>query len=251
MTYNETMNFLAHHVIGLRWAVSGAPPEFFAGNVLPDLLSMSGDGRLRGLSPALPPDGPLEAGIRLHLTADHAFHAGPAFKEVTSGASELLRSGDWEAPPRRVFFLAHVFVELALDAHLLRAQPGLADDLYDRLRAADPGAVHAGMSRLLTPAGGSPPALPRLASTVASFTEAGYLNDYRSPRGLAVALARVSRRGGVGNFETEADRQRLAAAFEAFAPRVAEVAETLLTVTPAPAGPWYNEAEITPARNDR
>jgi len=182
--------------------------------VLPDLLATSGDGRLR-VVPATAA-GDLADGVRLHLATDRRFHAHPAFREATAEASALLRATPFATPPRRVFFLAHVFVEIALDGCVLELQPDIADQLYAVLEAAGPERI-AGATRDLLSA--SQP-LPNLAKTIRHFLSARYLGSYSTVDGQAAALHRISRMAGLPGFSEASDRSLLAGAFAAFAPRL-------------------------------
>lgn len=119
------MNFLSHHAVARRLE-PGAPEGFFVGNVLPDIAQVR-------LKPG--PEGFLNAGIRLHLNSDRAFHGDPEFVRLCAVAGDGLRETPLSAPPRRVFFLAHVAVELALDSVLIRREPYLGDDLLSRAEA--------------------------------------------------------------------------------------------------------------------
>ena len=117
------MNFLSHHVVARRLE-PGAPDAFFVGNVLPDIAQVR-------LKPG--PEGSLNAGIRLHLNSDRAFHSDPEFVRLCGIAGDGLRQTALSTPPKRVFFLAHVAVELALDSVLLSLDGGLAEDLLARM----------------------------------------------------------------------------------------------------------------------
>lgn len=232
------MNYLSHqHLAGLV-VPAGAPPEFFAGNVLPDLLALAGDGRLRAEAVAgAPGDDPLARGVRLHHAADHWFHSHPAFKAATADASARLRAAPFEEAPRRLFFVAHVFVELALDAAVLRAAPGIADDLYRALAAVPPGYL----ARRVAEWRGAPPDGPRLrlAEFLPGFIASGYLRDYARPEGLALALSRIGWRVGLENFRLAEDRDRLARTFAAYESAAGRLRDTLFAPGAfAPSSPW-------------
>ena len=215
------MNHLSHHFVA-RAIDPGAPPEYFVGNLLPDIVAMSGEGRVR--SRRLVPEataGPLGQGVLLHLATDRRFHGAPEFLAANAEVSERLRSVPFAAPPRRVFFLAHVFVELALDAVLLRRDTALADHLYRQFDATEPEALARQAEALL----GRP--LPQLPDTLRRFARRRYLFEYADDTGLAGALQRVSHAAGVPNFESAEDRALLAEAFAAYRPRAEEIGPAL------------------------
>ena len=225
------MNFLSHHhVARLVAGNDDASPAFFLGNVLPDLMprpTAPGTGRrLRArhvAGKAAPPPTPLVHGVRLHLASDRAFHGSPVFQAATSEAGRLLADTAFVRPLRRVFFLAHIFVELALDAALVRTEdPGVADHLYDQFDRADLAELAKEVEALLGhPTPGLPDALER-------FARARFLFEYQSDLGLAQSLARIAARAGVlspeplnGSRQTHRDAARLAALFADFVPRAA------------------------------
>jgi hypothetical protein len=170
-------------------------------------------------------DGGLADGARLHLATDRRFHGHPAFREATAEASALLRAAPFTQPPHRIFFLAHVFVEIALDGRLLANHPGIADDLYGHLEAYGAEAIAAATPSLL----GRSTTLPNLAATVVGFLSARYLPTYASPSGQAAALHRIGLMAGLTGFPNTTDRSVLSGAFAEFAPRLAAWEDDLLT----------------------
>nr|CAA9296090.1 hypothetical protein AVDCRST_MAG63-4783 [uncultured Armatimonadetes bacterium] len=205
-----------------------APPPFFVGNALPDVLAATGAGRLRSHHVAACPDPDLTRGIALHLAADRQFHSSPGFLEGVASASAALRSTPFAVPPRRVFFLAHVFFELALDAVLLRRDAGIADDLYARFDACDLDAVAGAVAAIPGCAAGA----PGVAAALSRWAGVRYLYDYARDDGLANALHRISLRAGLEGFPDLRDRDRLSGLFAAFLPRAAAAGPALWVVPP-------------------
>jgi len=206
------------------------------GNVLPDLLGdAAGGGRLRArhVAGTGAPDSDLVRGVRLHLATDRRFHSHPLFLSAMAEASALLRAAPFAHPPHRVFFLAHIFVEIALDAVLLVRDPDgrfadAAGHFYGQFDRADLPAVAAETETLL----GRP--LPDLLPSLHHFARARYLFGYATGDGLARALSRVSRRVGLTDFASDDDRARLAAVFGAYLPRAAELGPYLWQPPNAP-----------------
>jgi hypothetical protein len=218
------MNFLSHHYVA-RGRAPEAPPAFYVGNVLPDLAAARrGGGRLRRCAVPRSPDPDLAQGLALHFATDKRFHTAALFVQAVAEASAALRGASWTLPPRRVFFLAHVFVEIALDAVLIRTDRGLADHLYAQFDAVDPGAIRAATETL----SGRP--LPHLTGMLARFTRSRYLYEYQSDEGLAKALHHISRRANLAGFARAGDRACLAALFTAFLPRAAQLGPALWAV---------------------
>ena len=206
------MNFLAHHAVALdRWGAD-APADAYVGNVLPDLVATSGEGRLRPQTlPADAPDTPLRRGVHLHFETDRRFHGLPAFADAQTVAKRLFRETAFRTPPTRVFFLAHAAVEIALDGLLFRAQPTLTADFYRRFADADLPAVLAQTQAMFPPA--TPPLLA-LARTIDRFVASRYLENYATFDGQAHALTRLSQRADIAQgFADPPDREQLTAFF--------------------------------------
>jgi len=196
------MNYLSHHYVARRvHPEQEAPPLFFLGNLLPDLLSQEGGGRLRSAGDAT---GPLADGIRLHLASDARFHAAPEFKAAQAEVTALLIAAPFTVPVHRRFFVAHILVEIALDALLLEDDPALPEDLYTCLADALVGDLRAEVEAIT----GYP--VPHLLSMVERFVKYRFLGDYAAPKGRARAVARICQRVGIENFTTAADLETLA-----------------------------------------
>lgn len=208
-----------------------AAPAFYVGNVLPDLISSSGVGRLRDKHAAgAGAETDLLRGVRLHLATDRRFHGHPAFAGAQADAKAALLAVPFSVPLHRVFFLAHAFVEVALDGLLMRRDAEIAHHFYSQFDALNLDKVAADAAALL----GLPTAPPELAATLHRFTDHRYLYGYADGPGQAEAMYRLSHRAGVGAFATESDRVQLAHLFDAFTPTLARHEDALLT-PPQPA----------------
>lgn len=214
------MNYLSHQFVARTVRPEpDAPALFFAGNLLPDLLAVSGDARVRDVSGYY---GVLAEGVALHLRTDRQFHGLAAFHAVQESANQLLLSAPWETPPRRRFFLAHVMTELALDAELLRQDPGLPGDLYGTLSEALQAGLVEETERLVRRP------VPNLGRSIERFLGSRFLYEYATADGLASALARVSARAGVPNFADPRDVATLSRVFGDFSTLLAPRTEELL-----------------------
>ncbi len=196
------MNFLSHHAVA-RAVAPEAPPLLFAGNLVPDWIGISGEGALKKhhVEGKL---GALADGVRLHLAADQRFHTDPVFVALCEEAKVLLRP----VPLKRVFFFAHVAVELSMDAHLLRSDPTHADDLFAKLELCLP--EIAPETALLL----ERDALPELAGVAERFVQNRWIMAYATDVGLARRLGQLGQRIGVDGL-TPDDQLRLADAFSA------------------------------------
>jgi len=196
------VNFLAHHVLATRFLSPTPPlPLYAVGTALPDLLPLASPrSRLRSaLVEATPAptaeDAALRAGVRAHLATDAAFHKAPAFAAAQAQAGESLDGAGFVGVRVRRFFVAHVLVELALDAALLRADPAVADEFYAAFAAADGDAV----TRWAEAAVARP--LPTLPGVLARFARSRYLLSYGEDAGVAEGLSRVCGRARQDTFE--------------------------------------------------
>lgn len=217
------MNYLSHQVVARRAFGASASPDVLCGNLLPDLLPTAGDGRIRTIpDTVLPAWSAFAQGARLHLETDRRFHGHPEFKRLCQTAGQMLRDAPFMEPPRRVFFVAHVAVELALDARALIREPYVADDLYTALITCTPARIAQAASAITnTPA-------PNLATSVSRFIAAGFLRSYATPSGLTQALHRVLQRGGLPGFVSN-DLPHLDAVFRALTAQITPVEDELWT----------------------
>ena len=178
---------------------SAPGPNYVLGNALPDLLPRNGTRFRPALLENSPTDDPSDAALRdgvlTHLATDAAFHRTASFERAQAGIKLLLRDGGFSSMRLRPFFLAHVLAELALDAALLRAEPGLAEAFYADFAAAD--FSHA--ARWTEAALGRP--FPELPAILARFARSRYLNSYRDDAGVAEGLSRLCARARQDTFD--------------------------------------------------
>lgn len=237
------MNFLAHFVIAARSLTPTPPlPFYVVGNALPDLLTLA-DRRRRlrpssvGQAPAATPEGnALRAGALAHLITDAAFHKTVAFADAQARLNGLIAQANFADMRVRRFFLAHVLVELALDAVLLRGDATLADNFYRAFSAAPPPQVAAWTETTL----GTP--LPTLPGVLTRFAASRYLLSYAHDDGVAEGLSRVSVKARQDAFVGD-NRRRLVGLVSQAVPIVAALTPALLheTVSALPVQPPTTE----------
>lgn len=106
------MNFFGHaHVAG--WFSEAGP--FVLGSMLPDFANVL------GVAPPRSRQADLAAGIELHHETDRVFHECDVFRELEDGARLSLSAAGVSKGARRA--LAHIGVELLIDAELGRREP--------------------------------------------------------------------------------------------------------------------------------
>ncbi len=242
------MNFLSHYVIARRlWSPPPAAlPAYAVGSALPDLIGLAaprvrlrkdplapnngGTGELGFgpssaiLAPPLLGAGGVSAGVRAHLATDAAFHKTAAFAEAQAEVGALFGDAGFVGIRVRRFFVAHVLVELALDAVLLRTDPALVEKFYAAFAQADFDAV----TRWAEHETGRP--LPRLPDVLARFAASRYLLSYITDAGVATGLSRTCQRARQDGFEGENFARLIPVVREAVG-LVAARAEALLSET--------------------
>lgn len=178
------MNFLAHYAL-----VRPAAPALTLGNALPDLLPLASPrARFRQANVVTSPAGLSRDGVLAHLAADAAFHRTTAFAQAQQEIKSLLPHAGFLDIRLRPFFFAHVCVELALDAVLLREDSTLADDFYAGLAAADFDEARLWAEQALHSS------LPSLPGVLTHFLQSRYLCSYHEDVGVAEGLSRVCAR---------------------------------------------------------
>ena len=93
--------------------------------------------------------------------------------------------------------MAHVLVELALDAVLLRDTPTLADEFYRDFAAADFGQITRWTETMVCQP------LPALPAVLTRFADSRYLYQYGEDEGVATGLSHLCRRARQDTFEGE------------------------------------------------
>ena len=185
------VNYLAH---GWHATLAGDPWEL-AGTALPDWLRVV-DRRMRAVrdraaacaAASDPRLASLAHGVLRHFDDDARFHTSAEFAAASAEVVGLLRPAREQAPGLRLSFVAHVLVEMLLDAELMRRDPARLGTYYDLLSGLDADEVE----RLATPLATKPAA--GLAPLVREFVSSRFLEGYADDAALVRRLARVLRR---------------------------------------------------------
>jgi hypothetical protein len=170
-------------------------PYMLAGTAVPDWLSVA-DRRVRARAARAKPliDDPdprlsaVASGVVQHHHDDAWFHDTDAFNDTCWQVTVLCRTA---APPDEGFrpsFLAHILVEILLDAELAAAAPGALDRYYAAVDQLDPLVVQAAVNQIAT--------VPtdRLAWFIERFCQERFLCDYTDDAKLLFRLNQVMRR---------------------------------------------------------
>jgi len=188
------VNHLAHFHQDRGRPHEGPPGWFTAGVAVLDLWPTFARARpqrrppvdpatVRGATPATPGGRALQRGLLRHLEVDAAFHVDPAFGAARAALAARAR----ELDRRLAALLTHVGVELALDARLLAADPGLARGFYAALEQVEPDALEAELVAII-----GPDAVGFQAAFEA-FRTRRHLEDWTRPEAVAASLAHAVR----------------------------------------------------------
>jgi hypothetical protein len=182
------VNYLAH---GFRYI---ADPWVVVGTALPDwlrVLARRERPRPDEVRPLCDDEDSRVAsfarGVIRHFDDDRRFHGSPVFAATRGDVARELRTVLAEAAGHRPSFIAHVLVEMQLDASLAAAAPGVVDAYYSAVASLDPEEIDAVLPRLL------PGRAPRLADLVRRFVAERFIDDYADPPALLRRLDRVVR----------------------------------------------------------
>jgi hypothetical protein len=184
------MNYLAHarHLLD--------DPYALAGSALPDWLRiLDRKNRFRAHAlPAVDDDDPraraILMGLAAHFDDDAWFHVHPAFTSLLEDTTLRLRA---RAPGVRASVLAHILIEMLLDAELMRRDPSALDRYVDALTRIDVRVLTDLAARHL------PRAPTRLPELVAYFAKNPFMAGYDSDDGVFARLSGLSTRVGLGD----------------------------------------------------
>jgi hypothetical protein len=183
------VNYLAH---GFRHVHD---PWLVAGTALPDWLRVlhrrarvTEESAAARVADADPRIAALARGVVTHHEDDRRFHGSAAFTETRRAVAQDLRAVLPESLGHRPSFVAHLVVEVQLDAAIEEQMPGCVDSYYRALGRLDPEEVERAADSL-APSG--PAGLARL---VRAFLSERFLADYGDPAAVVRRLDRVVRR---------------------------------------------------------
>ena len=174
-------------------------PYVLAGTAVPDWLGAAARGvRLPPRTAAKWVDSPesttaaLAKGVCRHHADDAWFHVTPAFGRLCAEFREAVEAASKEVEGRIAGLLAHVTVELLLDARLIEQNPSALDRYFDAVATVDPTAVALAVEKMT----GRRP--DRLAWFIRMFRQEQFLRDYLDDASLSRRLDQVFQRAGFG-----------------------------------------------------
>lgn len=186
------MNYFAHALPHLGRVY------FMAGLAVPDWISVI-DRRVRtparGARELLDDQDPrvreTAAGIIRHHDDDRWFHQTRAFAELNFAFANELRAYLPDDSSMRPGLLAHIAVELLLDARLMELHPRALDRYYNLMENVEPELIETVVNRI------SRQPTDQLAALIARFMDARFLADYGDDARLLYRLSQVMQRVGL------------------------------------------------------
>jgi len=182
------MNFLSHFYFDR----DNRDPERVIGIVLPDLVkNAKKEWSLRPeKQEAFYDDDTLSNifwGWKRHIEVDNYFHSSDFFCQHTQNIKNLI-SPILDSSPVRPSFVAHIALELMLDALLLTESKVEAEDFYSLLSEVDRDALECFLEL------NSVYDTDKFFKFLDEFIEASYLNSYREAKNIMYALNRICMR---------------------------------------------------------
>lgn len=186
------MNFLCHAIPYLD------QPLIAVSSGVPDWLSVV-DRKIRARGrlamPHTTSDDPVLAqvarGIVMHHEDDHWFHGGEAFVRSNLELAVQLRDRLPGDDGFRPTFVAHILIEMLLDASWIRDRPVLADQYYNAIEHASADQIQ----RCVNIITGKP--TTELVAVIERFAKSRFLYDYLDHDKLLMRLNQVMKRVGL------------------------------------------------------
>ncbi len=186
------MNYLSH---GHEYCDR---PYLLAGTAVPDWLGVS-DRRVRVRPGTIAPwresaderEALIAQGMLQHLEDDRWFHGTRAFLELCDEFTARIRLECSAEDCVRASFVAHVLIEILLDAAIAAEDRMPLARYYAAIAAIDAGAVEKAVARITSQR------VTGLASFVRRFLSARFLEDYRDDALLTGRLNQVLERVGL------------------------------------------------------
>lgn len=192
------MNFISHyfldHIYGNPYFNTGLAIPDFMGNINRRWKPIRNDEiqtiSYEGIQ--------LWKGIDAHVRADAIFHNSSFFKEQTLALRLRMEKNGLKDREYRLFFLAHISLELLLDRLILLQFPGIADRFYDDLdKVDDPILKKALQSGVNTEIG-------TFMTFIEKFREYKYVYTYLEIEKMIYALNRIMGRAKQEAFDEQA-----------------------------------------------
>lgn len=191
------MNFFSHYYFDRTEQAS-----FNTGLILPDLLRNFLNVRLPVLDLNFgieTPENEILKGCLKHIERDGSFHQSEFFVQSNAQLIKMIKDNGFAEQLPRYWFLAHIMVELCLDAVLIERDVNLLHKFYNDL-----GETHKNpsLAKFISFLGEEKTEV--FLSKFGRFLEARYLFSYTDSSRMAFALNMISKRAGIiGDYNPE------------------------------------------------
>ena len=198
------MNYLSHFHLDREKCT----PNFTLGLMLPDLARNHPEENIRFRLPHLTKgNAEIKAGILRHLEVDELFHESPFFEKMMTAIKAKILAADFENVQKRIYALAHVWLEIMMDRALLHRDNSVGDEYYNQLtKVNEPDFV----GFLIVNGLSKKP--EKFWQRFCDFRERQYLRNYLNDDSLAWVFERIARQVGNPSLSTP-DKNKLQSLF--------------------------------------
>jgi hypothetical protein len=201
------MNYLTHFLVDHQ----RDRPHYNFGLAMPDLVNVAkrgwkpvstvgfedGNARMNGNKNAAE----IWNGYQQHIRADAFFHNTDLFNHHTKRLRKELEKFGLMQEGTRLFFVAHVLLEIMIDRHIVKTRRHIPDLFYQHLNEIS----EADIQNFFRISGTSVP--DRFLEFFGKFKESKYLYGYEDDNGIFYSINRLLHRTKQPTFETDAQNR--------------------------------------------
>jgi len=195
------MNYLTHYLVDHK----KDKPLYNFGLALPDLVNVSQRGWKTSKENTFYTSSnhvkEIWEGYQQHLIADAAFHNIPLFTTHSKRIRMELEKAGLSAPGVRLFFAAHVLLEMLIDRHIVKTRKPMVDEFYNDINFVNEPVINS----FFVESGTQMP--PNFLEFFNRFRESKYLFEYEKDSGLFYSLNRLLGRAKQPAYTTEEQRE--------------------------------------------
>jgi hypothetical protein len=148
-------------------------------------------------------------GIKQHLDTDKIFHNSDFFRIQTKDIRILLEKNGLKDKGIKLYFLAHIILELLLDRLILKSCPGIADRFYTDLILIEEDFIRAELDSCTIQDNS------RFFEIFSRFKASRYLYHYLDDKRLLLSINRISERAKQSPMNNEMNKRMMSSILEA------------------------------------